>query len=82
MILTDSSGVQREAYFFGIPCLTMRTETELIETVELGWNVVVGTETEAIIWHAKNFHMPSERLDIFGYGQARKHIVRHLEDNQ
>jgi UDP-N-acetylglucosamine 2-epimerase len=82
LILTDSNGVQREAYFFGIPCLTMRTETELVETVEFGWNVVVGTEAEAIIWHTKNFHTPAIRLDIFGDGQARKHIVNHLEDNQ
>ena len=79
MSLTDSSGVQRESYYFGIPCLTLRTETELIETVIAGRNEVVGIDTEKIVRIVRSGVFSTSKPNIFGDGNAAKYIVRHLE---
>lgn len=80
MILTDSGGVQKEAYWFGTPCVTLREETEWVETVESGWNIVVGIERERILNAVRNFAAPSARPNLFGDGDASQKIVRLLED--
>ncbi len=54
VVLTDSGGVQKEAYTFQVPCVTMRNETEWTETVDEGWNVLVGTDTDAIVAAVSN----------------------------
>ena len=75
LIATDSGGVQREAYFLGRPCLTLRDETEWTETVAAGWNLLVGADPEEILgaWHT--FRPQGERPPIFGSGDAAEKIA-------
>jgi UDP-GlcNAc3NAcA epimerase len=82
MILTDSGGVQKEAYWFTTPCVTLREETEWVETVESGWNVVVGVDRNRIMNDVRSFVAPVSRPSLFGDGNASQKIVRLLEDDQ
>jgi UDP-GlcNAc3NAcA epimerase len=81
-IATDSGGVQREAYLWGVPCVTMREETEWVETVSTGWNTLVGVDAEKFR-AALAKPRPESRPPIFGDGDAAKRIaaltVAHLE---
>ena len=76
LILTDSGGVQKEAYWFGVPCITLREETEWVETVEVGWNVLVGADGARIAVAICDFAPPAERPPLFGDGRAAEPIVR------
>ena len=78
LIATDSGGVQREAYYLGIPCLTLRNETEWTATVETGWNRLVGIEPQSIkaAWHT--FTPPGPRPPIYGEGTAGQRIAELL----
>jgi UDP-GlcNAc3NAcA epimerase len=79
LILTDSGGMQKEAYFFGVPCVTLRPETEWVETVLAGWNVIAGAEREQILRAVKEHVWPSTRPpQLFGDGHAAEKIVAHL----
>jgi len=78
LILTDSGGVQKEAHFFGAPCLTLREETEWVETVEAGWNVLVGADEERIVEAVRGFQPAGKRAAIFGSGRASETIVELL----
>ena len=75
-ILTDSGGIQKEAYIFKVPCVTLRENTEWVETVEDGWNVLVGASKEKIVTMANDFEPANEQRDVFGSGDASERIKK------
>ena len=77
-ILTDSGGIQKEAYMLGVPCVTMRENTEWVETVEDGWNVLVGADYEKISDAIVGFEGVGVRNDVFGKGDASEKVCEIL----
>lgn len=78
MVLTDSGGVQKEAFFYGVPCITMRDETEWVETVDTGWNRLVGADRARILAAARDPHRPSVQTKPYGNGDASLRILETL----
>lgn len=78
LILTDSGGIQKEAYFFRVPCVTLREETEWIETVETGWNALAGADENRILKAVHDLVAPTVHPDFFGNGDAASIILRLL----
>jgi UDP-N-acetylglucosamine 2-epimerase (non-hydrolysing)/UDP-GlcNAc3NAcA epimerase len=76
-VLTDSGGVQKEAYLAGVPCLTLRANTEWIETVETGWNVLVDLDATAAL-AALSHAPPAERPQLYGDGHAAERCVEAI----
>jgi UDP-GlcNAc3NAcA epimerase len=81
VILTDSGGVQKEAFFYGVPCVTMRDETEWVETVELGWNRLVGASAKAIVEAVSEVTQGIQTLpevSPYGRGDSARIIVESI----
>lgn len=74
-ILTDSGGVQKEAYWLKVPCITLRDETEWVETVKGGWNVLVGVDKEKIVATAEGFCPGNQKRLEIGRGMPSKRIA-------
>lgn len=79
LVLTDSGGIQKEAYWLGVPCVTLREETEWTETVCSGWNVLAGASTVRIVEAARRITPPAEHPPLYGDGQASERCVQFLE---
>jgi UDP-N-acetylglucosamine 2-epimerase (non-hydrolysing) len=78
-IVTDSGGVQKEAYLLSIPCITIRKNTEWVETVEAGWNVLVDTNTEKITKYVRDWVPSNDRTTpIFGKGNTSELIKNEI----
>jgi UDP-GlcNAc3NAcA epimerase len=75
LVLTDSGGLQKEAYWLGVPCITLRNETEWVETVDAGWNVLVGPDPARITGAVRSFVPPDMRPPLYGDGAAAEKCV-------
>lgn len=81
-IVTDSGGVQKEAYFFKKPCITMRDQTEWVETIEAGCNILVGAGKDRIMEAVRDFpKVPKEYRPLYGEGNAGRKIMNLLHGN-
>lgn len=79
-ILTDSGGVQREAYFLKKPCITLRDSTEWPETISTGANILFFSQKKSLSFLIKGFKIPESHPEFFGNGHAAKKIVNALEE--
>jgi UDP-N-acetylglucosamine 2-epimerase len=82
MILTDSGGMQKEAYFLRVPCVILRDETEWVELVETGWATIAGADGERIQSAVRSLHRPSTHAPLHGDGHAARRCVEALEQTQ
>jgi UDP-GlcNAc3NAcA epimerase len=78
VILTDSGGVQKEAYWYRVPCVTMRPSTEWVDTVETGANVLVDDDPDAIVRAVADARFPDSAPELYGDGHAGEHIAAAL----
>lgn len=78
-IITDSGGVQKEAYFMKVPCVTVREQTEWVETLEEDANILAGTSVEKIL-KGINYDVTPSYKNVFGDGNASKKIVDIIEN--
>ncbi len=80
VIVTDSGGLQKEAYWYGVPCVTTRPSTEWADTVELGANVLVDDDPDALVAAVRAARIPTERPTLYGDGHAAEAIAALLAE--
>jgi UDP-GlcNAc3NAcA epimerase len=78
VVITDSGGLQKEAYWYGVPCVTLRPSTEWVDTVEVGANMLVDDEPERIAAAVGEAKMPKDRPQLYGDGEASERIAEVL----
>jgi UDP-N-acetylglucosamine 2-epimerase len=78
VILTDSGGLQKEAYWHGVPCVTLRPTTEWVDTVETGANALVDDDPDRLVEAVSSARMPDERPQLYGDGHAAERIAEAL----
>jgi len=78
MVVTDSGGVQKEAYFFKKPCVTMRDQTEWVETVNAGWNTIVGADKDKILQAIDRAEVLKLYPDLYGNGNSAQEMLNIL----
>jgi UDP-N-acetylglucosamine 2-epimerase len=78
VIVTDSGGLQKEAYWYGVPCVTARPSTEWVDTVELGANVLVDDDPDRLAAAVASARMPEERPPLYGDGHASPRVAAAL----
>jgi UDP-GlcNAc3NAcA epimerase len=78
VIVTDSGGLQKEAYWYGVPCVTARPSTEWVDTVEAGANVLVDDDPDALVEAVRTATIPAELPQLYGDGRASERVARTL----
>jgi UDP-N-acetylglucosamine 2-epimerase len=80
VLVTDSGGLQKEAYWYGVPCVTARPSTEWVDTVEFGANVLVDDDPEKLTAAVASARMPDDVPPLYGDGHAAERVAASLAD--